>query len=159
MIFAVFYFFFYNFDFTQFVDAETLSYLEDSESVSANVFAGIGIAAVIPALIQNFIGNGVAEEILFRGFLNKRLCSKFGTVSGIILQAVLFGFMHNLIYLLAGLEVGIWYHFLMFAFTGTGALLLGGLNEKIFNGSIIPSIILHGVGNFIGSMLVAFSFV
>jgi membrane protease YdiL (CAAX protease family) len=44
----------------------------------------------------------------------------------------------------------------VFAFTGVGALLLGWLNEKIFNGSIIPSILLHGAGNFITSMLVAF---
>jgi membrane protease YdiL (CAAX protease family) len=88
--------------------------------------------------------------------LNKRLCNKFGTVKGIIIQAVLFGLMHNVMYILAGLDVGLWYHTLMFAVTGVGALLLGWLNEKIFNGSIIPSILLHGAGNFISSMLVAF---
>ena len=31
------------------------------------------------------------------------------------------------------------------------------LNERIFNGSIIPSIVLHGTGNFIASMLMAFA--
>lgn len=31
------------------------------------------------------------------------------------------------------------------------------LNEKVFNGSIIPSIVLHGVGNFVDTMIVAFS--
>ena len=64
--------------------------------------------------------------------------------------------MHNVLYLAAGIPVGMAYHALMFAFTGTGALLLGFLNEKIYNGSIISSIILHGLGNFIGSMGVAF---
>ena len=157
LIFAVLYYFFYSFDFTQLVDSSTLEYIENSGSVSANAFAGLGVAAILPALIENFIANGVAEEILYRGFLCKRFCSKLGTVKGIILQAVLFGLMHNALYLLAGLEVGLWYHTLSFVFTGTGALLLGWLNEKIFNGSIIPSILLHGAGNFIATMLVAFA--
>lgn len=157
LIFAILYYFFYNFDFTQFVSPETLEYIENSASVSANVFAGIGVAVILPAFIENFIANGVAEEILYRGFLCKRLISKIGLVKGIILQAVLFGLMHNILYILAGLNVGLWYHILTFIFTGMGALLLGWLNEKIFNGSIIPGILLHGAGNFIASLLVAFA--
>ena len=157
LIFAILYYFFYNFDFTQFVSPETLEYIENSASVSANVFAGIGVAAILPAFIENFIANGVAEEILYRSFLCKRLISKIGLVKGIILQAVLFGLMHNILYILAGLNVGLWYHILTFIFTGMGALLLGWLNEKIFNGSIIPGILLHGAGNFIASLLVAFA--
>lgn len=157
LIFAVVYYFFYNYDFTQLIDTKTLEYIENSSAVSANAFTGIGMAAIIPALIQNFIANGVAEEILYRGFLCKRLCSKFGSVQGIVLQAVLFGLMHNVLYVIAGLEVGLGYHVLTFVFTGMGALLLGWLNEKIYNGSIIPSILLHGAGNFISSMLIAFS--
>lgn len=157
LVFAILYYFFYNFDFTQFVSSKTLEYIESSAAVSANVFAGMGAAAILPAFIENFIANGVAEEILYRGFLCKRLISKIGLVKGVILQAVLFGLMHNMLYILAGLDVGLWYHTLTFIFTGTGALLLGWLNEKIFNGSIIPSILLHGAGNFIASMLVAFA--
>lgn len=157
LIFAFLYYFFYNFDFTQLVDSKTLEYIESSSAVSANVFAGIGVIAILPAFIENFIANGMAEEILYRGFLCKRFCQKIGVVQGIILQAVLFGLMHNILYIIAGLEVGLWYHTLTFVFTGTGALLLGWLSEKIFNSSIIPSILLHGAGNFIASMLVAFS--
>ena len=157
LVFAVLYYFFYNFDFTQLVDANTLAYIENSSSVSVNAFAGIGVAAIFPALIENFIANGVAEEILYRGFLCKRFCNKLGDIQGILLQGLLFGLMHNVIYLLAGLHVGIWYHTLTFVFTGTGALLLGWLNEKIFNGSILPSILLHGAGNFIATMIVAFA--
>ena len=156
IIFAVIYWFFYNFDYTRLIDPETLAYLESSENVSANAFAGLGAAAILPALIKNFIANGVAEEILYRGFLCKRFCGKLGKTKGIVLQAVLFGLMHNALFLLAGLHVGLWYHTLMFLFTGAGALLLGWLNEKIYNGSIIPGILLHGAGNFISSMLVAF---
>ena len=64
LLFAVLYAFFYNFDFTQLVDPQTLAYIESSASVSANAFAGLGAAAVLPALIEYFIANGVAEEIL-----------------------------------------------------------------------------------------------
>lgn len=156
-LFAVLYYFFYNFDFTKLVNPETLKEIENSSSVAANTFAGIGTMAILPALIENFVANGLAEEILYRGFLCKRFCEKLGTSKGIILQAVLFRLMHNIIYIIAGLNVGLWYHTLTFIFTGTGALLLGYLNEKIFNGSIVPSILLHGTGNFIASMLVAFA--
>lgn len=156
-LFAVLYYFFYNFDFTKLVNPETLKEIENSSSVAANTFAGIGTMAILPALIENFVANGLAEEILYRGFLCKRFCEKLGTSKGIILQAVLFGLMHNIIYIIAGLNAGLWYHTLTFIFTGTGALLLGYLNEKIFNGSIVPSILLHGTGNFIASMLVAFA--
>lgn len=85
------------------------------------------------------------------------MCGKLGTMKGVILQAVLFALMHNVLYLLAGVPVGVFYHVLMFVFTGAGALLLAYLNEKIYNGSIIPSILLHGLGNFIASMIVAFN--
>ncbi len=156
-LFAVLYYFFYNFDFTKLVNPETLKEIENSSSVAANAFAGIGTIAILPALIENFVANGLAEEILYRGFLCKRFCEKLGTGKGIVLQAILFGLMHNIIYIIAGLNVGLWYHTLTFIFTGTGALLLGYLNEKIFNGSIVPSILLHGTGNFIASMLVAFA--
>jgi len=156
VIFAIVYYFFYNFDFTVLINSETMEALENSGSVAANAFAGIGVAAIIPALIENFIANGVAEEILFRGFLCKRLCGKLGSTKGIISQAVLFALMHNALYALGGAPVGMDYHLIMFVFTGTGALLLGFVNEKIYNGSIIPSIILHGAGNFLASMAVAF---
>lgn len=156
IIFAVIYWFFYNFDYTRLINPETMAYLESSENVSANAFAGLGAAAILPALIENFIANGVAEEILYRGFLCKRFCAKLGKTGGIVLQAVLFGLMHNAIYLLAGMNVGLWYHALMFLITGAAALLLGWLNEKLYNGSVFPSVLLHGAGNFISSMLVAF---
>lgn len=114
VVFAIIYYFFYTFDFTRWIPQETMDYLENSGSVSVNAFAGICAAAILPALIENFIANGVAEEILYRGFLCKLFCHKLGTVKGILLQAALFGLMHNALYLLAGLQVGLWYHTLMF---------------------------------------------
>lgn len=156
VIFAILYIFFYKFDYSIFLSEETLNTIQSNDSVAANVYTGLGFAAIIPAFIENVIANGVAEELFFRGFLCKRFCSKFGTVGGIIIQGALFGFMHNALYLIAGIPIDMTYHLLIFLFSGMAALLLGYLNEKIYNGSIIPSIIVHGTGNFIGSLLKAF---
>lgn len=156
LLFAVLYYFFYAFDITRFFDAASIQTLQQSESVAANAFAGLGTAAILPALIQNFIGNGVAEELFFRGFLCKRLMGRLGDTWGIVIQAVCFGLMHNILYLLSGIPVSITVHIFVFVFTGIAGLLLGYLNEKIFNGSIYPSILLHGLGNFISTMLIAF---
>ena len=55
LLFAVLYAFFYNFDFTQLVDPQTLAYIESSASVSANAFAGLGAAAVLFGLMHNIL--------------------------------------------------------------------------------------------------------
>ena len=156
LLFAAVYYFVYSFDITKFISAESLEVVENSDSVAANAFAGIGMAAVLPAMIQNFISNGFSEELLYRGFIGKRLCAKFGTVPGILIQGTLFGLMHNGLYVLAGVPVGMDFHIVMFLFTGSAGLLLAWLDEKIYNGSIVPGILLHGLGNFIGSLRVAF---
>lgn len=78
IIFIVAYCFFYLFDFTIFMDDKSLELLQTSDSVSANVYTDLGIIAIIPSLLTTFIANGLCEEILFRGFISKRLCNKFG---------------------------------------------------------------------------------
>lgn len=157
IIFAVVYYFFYTFDFTAFISEESMEAIATSDTVAANKYAGVGVLAIVPAIFTNIIGNGFGEEILFRGFLNKRLCNKLGAIKGSALQAILFAGMHNVLYLVGGAPVGLDFHFWMFIFTGAGALLLGLLNEKIFNGSIIPSALVHGAGNFWGTIRVAFN--
>lgn len=156
IIFVVAYYFFYLFDFTIFMDDKSLEMLQTSDSVSANVYTGLGIIAIIPSLLTTFIANGLCEEILFRGFISKRLCNMFGKTAGIIIQGILFGLMHNVIYMLGGIEVIFQFHIVLFIFTGMGGLLLGLLDEKIYNGSIIPSAFLHGLGNFISNLSVIF---
>lgn len=156
IIFIIAYCFFYLFDFTIFMDEKSLEVLQTSASVSANVYTGLGVVAIIPSLLTTFIANGLCEEILFRGFICKRLCNKFGKTAGVIIQGILFGLMHNAIYMLGGIDVSLQFHIVLFVFTGMGGLLLGVLNEKIYNGSIIPSVFLHGLGNFISNLMVMF---
>lgn len=54
------------------------------------------------------------------------------------------------------IDISFQFHIVLFIFTGMGGLLLGLLDEKIFNGSIIPSVFLHGLGNFISNLFVMF---
>ena len=156
IVFIIAHCFFYLFDIIIFMNDKDLEVLQVDENVSSNIYAGLGLVAVIPALLKTFIANGFCEEVLFRGFISKRLINKFGKISGIIIQGILFGFMHNVIYMLVGVEISLQYHIVLFIFTGMGGLLLGILDEKIYNGSIISSIVLHGLGNFITNLSVMF---
>lgn len=127
-----------------------------SDAVAVSTYMGIGTAAILPSLIEDFISNGLCEELFFRGFLCKRLSAKFGMAAGIVLQAIAFGLLHNVIYLIAGVEIGMNGHIMLFIGTGLAGLACGLLNEKLFCGSIIPSILLHGAGNFSSSISEAF---
>ena len=62
---------------------------------AAGTFSGMGIAGLPYAIIYAFITTALSEEILFRGFLLKRLSSKFGFPIGNIVQSVLFGLLHG----------------------------------------------------------------
>jgi len=156
IIFIIAYGFFYLFDYTVFMDDKSLETLQTNDSITANVYTGLGIIAIIPSLLTTLLANGLCEEILFRGFVSKRLCNKFGKKAGVIIQGILFGLMHNAIYILSGIEVSMQFHIVLFVFTGMGGLLLGGLDEIIYNGSIIPSVFLHGLGNFISDLMIMF---
>lgn len=155
-IFMVIYYFVWSFDITIFMDQESMESAQSSGNLAANVYMGLGFSAILPALIESFLVNSLGEEIFFRGFVCKRLQSKFGKNIGFVLQACCFGLMHNVLYLLAGMDVSLQFHLAIFGFTGGGALLLGYINEKIYNGSIIPSVILHGLGNFLVNITAAF---
>lgn len=156
IIFIIAYGFFYLFNFNIFADDKSLEVMQTSEAISANAYAGLGVAAIIPSLLKTFIANGFCEEVLFRGFICKRLCNKFGKIVGLIIQGILFGLLHNVLYILGGVAISMQYHIVVFVFTGMAGFLLGVLNEKIYNGSIIPSILWHGLGNFISNLMVIF---
>lgn len=160
VIVAVGFIIFQNIDFTVLLPASDLETMNSSENIATNVYAGIGFLAIIPALLENYIANGLCEEIFFRGFITKRFKEHFGTVKGVFIGAATFALMHNLLYIVASmigqLDVSIVFHIVMFSFTFIAGLFMGFINEKICNGSIWASILLHGTVNFINSMFVAF---
>jgi membrane protease YdiL (CAAX protease family) len=108
-------------------------------------------------LVQAAIQTALAEEILFRGYIAKRLINWLGFHVGNTLQALLFGGLHLALYLTAGsgsldrLQMTI----LLLPTTCLG-WLLGYVKERAGNGSIIPGWLAHTLSNAISFYLIAF---
>jgi membrane protease YdiL (CAAX protease family) len=105
----------------------------------------VGLTA---AAVQGGIKTGLAEELLFRGLIGKRLIESMGYRWGNLLQAGAFGGFHLLFIPLVpadwswGLSI-----FLLFCFPAALGYIAGMANERIGEGSIIPGWIIHGGGN------------
>ncbi|OAB44427.1 CPBP family intramembrane glutamic endopeptidase [Paenibacillus glacialis] len=126
----------------------------DNSEFASSQFSGQGVSALIPILIYAFLQTGLSEELLFRGFLTKRLVHKFGFQVGNMVQGLLFGFMHGAMFIsTAGLLGAI----IIIVITGTGGWLMGWINEKQSGGSMISSWLLHGCSNLLASIIVMFN--
>ncbi|MEO5283120.1 CPBP family intramembrane glutamic endopeptidase [Limosilactobacillus allomucosae] len=108
---------------------------------------------VLPAiLVYAVLGTSLPEELLFRGFLLKRLAARFGFAIGNLIQALLFGLLHSVMFinqlgLLSALGIG-WFTLLV-------AWLMGFINEKPAAGSIYPSWMIHALANFLTGLSAA----
>lgn len=108
--------------------------LRDAELATAE-FAGMGAQAVPAILIYAIFNTALPEEIVFRGFLLKRLEDRFGFVAANTVQAVLFGLLHGVMFFpLTGMIKAA----LLIIFTGAIAWFMGYINEEKANGSILP---------------------
>ncbi|MPQ33906.1 CPBP family intramembrane metalloprotease [Clostridium estertheticum] len=97
---------------------------------------------------------GIGEEILFRGFIGKRLVSKFGFLVGNIVQALIFAVPHILNFAATPiLEITLCVLNALFI-----GYVFGYITEKIYNGSIIPSIMAHALINILSGLLLIFVF-
>ena len=113
------------------------------------------VARITLILIIAFIKTALAEELLFRGFVAKKLIGWLGYNAGNLVQAVLFGAIHVLLFLsIPGVSTA----FLTFSFLtpGISGYLAAYLNEKTGKGSIYPGWIMHGLGNFISYTFLVF---
>jgi membrane protease YdiL (CAAX protease family) len=133
-----------------------LPLLVKSSSIATLQFAGKGFSVLIPVLLFAFIQTSLSEEIFFRGFINKRLISRFGFTIGNISQSILFGLLHGvLIYPSAGIYPAI----IVVVVISFGGWIMGYINEKEAKGSIIPSWMFHAAANMITSLLSMFSLI
>ena len=89
-------------------------------------FAGLKLAAVPAVLIYAILKTALPEEIVFRGFLLKRISNKFGFAAGNLIQSILFGLMHGVFFFSAA---GIVKAVLITLFTGSIGWLMGYINE------------------------------
>lgn len=125
----------------------------DVSVLATNQFYAQGTNALIPALLFAFIQTSLAEEIFFRGFLTKRFINKFGFKVGNGLQSLLFGLMHGVLFFTSIEIVGV---IAITIFTSIAGWLLGWINEKESNGSIITSWVLHGIVNYLSALYMMF---
>ncbi len=94
------------------------------------------------------------EELLFRGFLLKRMANHMPFVFANTIQAIAFGLLHGVLFAsVVSLEVT----FFIIFFTGAIAAYLGFVNEKKAGGSILTSWIIHALANILSGLVAAFS--
>lgn len=133
----------------------TLYIVKDIETATSE-FKGLGASALLPALIYAIFNTSLPEEILFRGFLLKRLSNKFGFIVGNVIQSILFGLLHGIIFFSL---VGVIKSIIIILFTGSIAYAMGYINEKKANGSILPSWFIHALSNIFSSIITMFSII
>ncbi len=135
--------------------ALTLYAIRDIETATSE-FTGLGVAATPAIVIYATFNTAFPEELLFRGFILKRLTNKFGFNIANFIQALLFSLLHGAMFFML---VGVLKTILIIIFTGIIAWFMGYINEKNANGSIIPSWIIHTVSNLFSGICSAFSII
>ena len=115
--------------------------LAEARGVAAMLFVAVFQAAVTTAL---------SEEILFRGFLAKRLVSRLGFGAGNTLQALVFGAVHSVLLTgtateTSGPSPAVWAAVVLLP--AVQGWLMGWLNERLAGGSIVPGWCAHAVSN------------
>ncbi|MCY9548682.1 CPBP family intramembrane glutamic endopeptidase [Lysinibacillus xylanilyticus] len=138
-----------------FVPLTTISYFYlDTSTLATNRFTGLGFSALIPALFHSIVQTGLSEELLFRGFLMKRFMHKFGFQMGNIMQSLLFGILHGLL-MFSFIPFGV--VVLVVIATAFVGYLLGWINERKSNGSILTSWAIHSIVNLIAAFMAMFN--
>ncbi len=131
----------------------TLYMVRDIETATTS-YAGLGIKGIPTVIVYALIHTSLSEELLFRGFLLKRISNKFGFITGNLIQAILFGLLHGVMFV--G-YVGIVKAITIILFTGILAFVMGYINEKKADGSILPSWSIHFISNLFSGILSLFS--
>ncbi len=116
---------------------------------------GFNLDSIIILLTIALLKTSFSEEIFFRGFIARRLISIFGFQTGNILQAIIFGLVHLLLFGFMTKATLIPLIFI-FIFSTTAGWVIGYIKERYAGGSIIPGWIAHGVGNALSYGIIAF---
>lgn len=136
-----------------FLVGELAVWMRGDVAAAESAYKGMGLAALPSVLVYAYIQTGLSEEILFRGFLLKRLAAKFGFTVANIIQALIFGAIHlTMVWGQVGIIAGI----VIVIYPMIPAVAFAYLNEKKADGSILPSWIAHGTLNTISTLFSLF---
>jgi membrane protease YdiL (CAAX protease family) len=115
----------------------------------AGVFQNSGFNLVWLArwIVFAWIGTALWEELLFRGFLAKRLINRLGFFSGNTIHALLFGLMHTAAYSVILPETSSTGYIVLTIVPTLMAFAMAYFNEKMFNKSILPGYLIHAFVN------------
>ena len=75
-----------------------LSWFDSSQTATA-AFSGKGMGALPAIMAYAILGTALPEEIFFRGFLLKRMQGKLGFLGANLVQSLLFGLIHALMFI------------------------------------------------------------
>ena len=120
------------------------------------VFLGRELEHFLPLLAFAILGTALPEEIFFRGFLLKMVQGKLGFLGANLVQSLLFGLIHALMFIQL---TGYLRTFAILVFISLIAYVLGAINEKKADGSILPSVFIHALANTVVGLLFAFSLI
>ena len=132
-----------------------LAWFDSSKTATAD-FSGKGIGALPAILAYAILGTALPEEIFFRGFLLKRMQGKLGFLGANLVQSLLFGLIHALMFIQI---IGYLKAFVILVFISLIAYIFGAINEKKASGSILPSVFIHALANTVVGLLFAFSLI
>lgn len=141
---------------SMFVGLYVIPHFVSVNEMATSTFKGKGISVLFNAIYYSFIITALSEEIFFRGFVCKRFLDKFGLITGNVIQSLVFGLLHGIMFAQKTSILGI---IIIVVFTSILAYLMCYINEKIFKGSIFPSILLHGITNLFASILSMFNII
>lgn len=125
-------------------------------NTATSEFYGLGISAIPSALIYSIFTTSFSEEILFRGFLLKRIKNKFNFKFANLIQSLVFGFIHGFMFFSL---VGIFKSIIIILFTGFIGYLMGYIDEEKAEGSILPSWFIHAFSNLFSSIIQIFKII
>ena len=129
------------------------SWFDPSKTATAD-FSGKGIGALPAILAYAILGTALPEEIFFRGFLLKRLQGKLGFLGANLIQSLLFGLIHALMFIQL---IGFLKAVMIFAFISLIAYVFGAINEKKAGDSILPSVFIYAFANTAAGLCLAIS--
>lgn len=130
--------------------------VKDVENLATSEFTGLGAMAIPAVLVYAIFNTSLPEEIIFRGFLLKRISAKFGFGVANFIQSVVFGMVHGLMFVK---YTGVVTAIVIMVFTEAIAWCMGYVNEKKADGSILPSWGIHAAANIFSGLVAAFNLI